>query len=52
MPNKLSPIEGYEDFLQNLKERIQHAQVQAALSINQELVLLYWQIGREIINRQ
>lgn len=42
----------YESFLQNLKERIQTAQVRTALSVNRELVLLYWQIGQEILARQ
>lgn len=42
----------YEDFLRALKERIRTAQVRAALSVNQELVLLYWQIGRDILQRQ
>lgn len=42
----------YPAFLQSLKERIRQAQVRAALSVNRELVLLYWQIGREILNRQ
>jgi predicted nuclease of restriction endonuclease-like (RecB) superfamily len=42
----------YPVFLQGLKERIRQAQVRAALSVNRELVLLYWQIGREILNRQ
>jgi predicted nuclease of restriction endonuclease-like (RecB) superfamily len=42
----------YDDFLQNLKERIRLAQVRAALAVNRELVLLYWQIGREILDRQ
>jgi predicted nuclease of restriction endonuclease-like (RecB) superfamily len=42
----------YDDFLKGLKERIGSAQVRAALSINRELVLLYWQIGRDILNRQ
>jgi predicted nuclease of restriction endonuclease-like (RecB) superfamily len=42
----------YESFFQSLKERIQHAQLQAALSINRELSLLYWHIGREILQRQ
>jgi predicted nuclease of restriction endonuclease-like (RecB) superfamily len=50
--NQLSSIEGYEDFLQDLKKRIRHAQVRAAISVNKELVLLYWQIGREILARQ
>lgn len=42
----------YGAFLHSLKERIQHAQVRAMLSVNRELVLLYWQIGREILDRQ
>ena len=45
-------MDGYDDFLRELKERIRNAQVRAALSVNRELVLLYWQIGREIIIRQ
>ncbi|MCG6138311.1 MAG: PDDEXK nuclease domain-containing protein [Nostoc sp. LLA-1] len=52
MADNLSPMDGYDDFLQELKERIRSAQVKAALSVNRELVLLYWQIGREIITRQ
>jgi predicted nuclease of restriction endonuclease-like (RecB) superfamily len=44
--------ENYDDFFRNLKERIRSAQVKAALVVNQELVLLYWQIGREILQRQ
>jgi predicted nuclease of restriction endonuclease-like (RecB) superfamily len=35
-----------------LKTRIRQAQVKAALAVNRELVLLYWQIGREILARQ
>jgi len=44
--------EEYAAFLGELKERIRHAQVRAALNVNRELVLLYWQIGREILARQ
>ncbi len=42
----------YGQFLQSLKERIQNAQVRAMLSINRDLVSLYWEIGREILDRQ
>ena len=42
----------YDAFLQELKERIRSAQVRAALSVNRELVLLYWGIGRDILIRQ
>jgi predicted nuclease of restriction endonuclease-like (RecB) superfamily len=43
---------GYNSFLTELKERIRHAQLRAALSVNRELVLLYWSIGRDILTRQ
>jgi predicted nuclease of restriction endonuclease-like (RecB) superfamily len=46
------PLAGYEDFLRDLKSRIQTAQIRAALAVNRELVLLYWQIGRDILTRQ
>lgn len=42
----------YEDFLKDLKARIRQAQVKAVLAANQELILLYWQIGRDILQRQ
>jgi predicted nuclease of restriction endonuclease-like (RecB) superfamily len=43
---------GYAAFLVSLKERIRNAQQRAALSVNRELVLLYWSIGRDILSRQ
>ena len=38
--------------LNGLKAQIRTAQVRAALAVNQELILLYWHIGREILARQ
>ena len=52
MRNNLSIPEDYYDFLQELKGRILQAQVRAVIAVNRELVLLYWQIGRDILNRQ
>ncbi len=46
------PPQGYTNWLAELKTKIQSAQQRAALAINRELVLLYWQIGTDIINRQ
>jgi predicted nuclease of restriction endonuclease-like (RecB) superfamily len=43
---------GYDDLLAALKERIGSAQLRAAVAVNRELVLLYWQIGRAILGRQ
>nr|WP_199331271.1 PDDEXK nuclease domain-containing protein [Calothrix sp. FACHB-1219] len=45
-------MSNYDAFISILKQRIRTAQVRAALAVNQELVLLYWQIGREILQRQ
>ncbi|MBE9117203.1 DUF1016 family protein [Lusitaniella coriacea LEGE 07157] len=42
----------YDTFLSDLKERIRSAQVRAALAVNKELTLLYWQIGKDILARQ
>ena len=43
---------GYGELSENLKSRIRTARVQAALSVNRELVLLYWHIGQEILQKQ
>ncbi|RVT49822.1 DUF1016 domain-containing protein [Rubrivivax albus] len=43
---------GYADWLVALKQRIHTAQQRATLAVNRELVLLYWQIGRDILVRQ
>jgi predicted nuclease of restriction endonuclease-like (RecB) superfamily len=42
----------YPAFLAALKERIFHARTSAARAINRELVLLYWDIGRGIVEKQ
>ncbi|HCP32063.1 TPA: hypothetical protein DIT45_02280 [Candidatus Acetothermia bacterium] len=35
--------------LDSLKKRIRQARVRAAVSVNRELVLLYWEIGHRIL---
>jgi predicted nuclease of restriction endonuclease-like (RecB) superfamily len=44
--------EDYPEFIASLKQRIRSAQVKATVSVNRELVLLYWQIGTDILTRQ
>ena len=46
------PPAGYSDWLAELKNRIHHAQQRATLAVNRELIALYWQIGRDILERQ
>jgi len=50
-PADLAPA-GYADLLAEIKRRVQTAQVRAAVAVNRELLLLYWQIGRDILRRQ
>ena len=42
----------YIAWLDELKQRIQQSRLKATLSVNRKLILLYWQIGREILERQ
>ncbi|MDP2880028.1 MAG: PDDEXK nuclease domain-containing protein [Azonexus sp.] len=52
-PNRLTPPPaGYADWLADLKNRIHTARQRATLAVNRELVLLYWQIGHDILARQ
>lgn len=43
---------GYGDLLQTVKKRIQESRVLAYRAVNKELIQLYWNIGREIAERQ
>ncbi|MEP6540293.1 MAG: PDDEXK nuclease domain-containing protein [Bryobacteraceae bacterium] len=52
MDNQTPSPQTYAALLATIKERIQTAQVRAALAVNRELVLLYWGIGKEILARQ
>jgi hypothetical protein len=37
--------DSYAVFVQELKQRIRESQVRASVSVNRELVLLYWRMG-------
>ncbi len=52
MSDLSTPPKGYAEWLVDLKSRIQSAKIRAALAVNSELVILYWQIGKDILNRQ
>lgn len=52
-PVSLLPVPGgYAEWLTELKSCIYAAQQRTALAANRELVRLYWQIGRDILERQ
>ncbi len=53
MPKDIAPVPSdYPELLEQLKERIRTARIRAALNVNRELVLLYWRLGRDILERQ
>jgi len=51
MPEPLAP-DSYGQFLSDLKGRIRAAQLRASMAVNRELVLRFWQIGRDVLDRQ
>lgn len=44
--------EDYHSLFLELKSKIHQSQIRAALAVNKELVLLYWQIGNSILIKQ
>jgi predicted nuclease of restriction endonuclease-like (RecB) superfamily len=42
----------YRELLERLRQRIRESQARAARTLNRELVLLYWSIGRDILAQQ
>lgn len=52
MHQKTPIADNYAALLASIKERVQAAQIRASLAVNNELVLLYWSIGKEILLRQ
>jgi len=51
-PNSQPVPAGYAELLAELKERVRASQLRATLTVNRELVALYWDIGRSVVERQ
>ncbi len=52
MKINISTNKEYKEFLINIKAKIYSAQIKAALSVNKELILLYWELGKMIVEKQ
>ena len=53
MPRSATKLpENYPALLEDIKSRIRSSQIKAALSVNRELIELYWNIGKSIVERQ
>ena len=44
--------QNYKHFLSGIKERLQTAQIRAALAANSELIQFYWELGTNLIEKQ
>ena len=42
----------YAEFLDSLKSRVRQSQTKPMLSVNRQLIALFWDIGRQIVERQ
>ncbi|GBU22930.1 hypothetical protein R80B4_02843 [Fibrobacteres bacterium R8-0-B4] len=42
----------YRDWLRDLKRQIKTGQIKAALSVNSRMIALYWDLGRQIAEKQ
>ncbi|MFN0009950.1 MAG: YhcG family protein [Planctomycetota bacterium] len=47
-----APDGDYHALLRDLRQRIRAARTRAVLSVNRELILLYWRIGRALLKRE
>ncbi|WP_404787146.1 PDDEXK nuclease domain-containing protein [Altericista sp. CCNU0014] len=52
MSKKLVKDSEYRSFIQEVKQRIQSAQIKASLSVNQALLQLYWELAERIVEKQ
>lgn len=52
MKDSILAAPGYGEFLAELTTRVRVARLQAGRAVNRELVLLYWDIGRGIVEKQ
>lgn len=52
MSQDLIKTDEYRSLIADLKSRIQAAQIKAAITVNNQLIELYWDIGRQIAEKQ
>ncbi len=52
MSQNLVKTADYKSFIQDIKQRIYTAQIKAAVSVNQALLRLYWELAERIVAKQ
>ena len=49
---KFSVTEEYKVWINDIKKRIKQSQIKASVKVNYELLSLYWDLGRDIVEKQ
>ena len=49
---EITESKNYLQTLEAIKEQIKTAQIKAHLSVDKEMLILYWQIGKKIVEKQ
>ncbi len=44
--------EEYKIWIDDIKQRVKQSQIKASVKVNYELLDLYWNIGKDIVNKQ
>lgn len=44
--------DNYKNWIASLKDKIRSAQLKAAIAVNAEMIILYWEIGKSIVEAQ
>lgn len=52
MSQDIIKTDDYRNLIADLKHRIQDAQIKAAVTVNTQLIALYWDIGKQIAEKQ
>jgi predicted nuclease of restriction endonuclease-like (RecB) superfamily len=52
MSNEIIKDDEYKQFINQIKTQIQSSQIKAAISVNQELLKLYWKLASLIVEKQ
>ena len=50
--NDIIKHSAYCDWLRDLKQQIKIGQIKAAISVNNQMIMLYWDLGRQIVEKQ
>jgi len=50
--NEIIKLSEYRDWLRDLKQQIKTGQIKSVLSVNSQMIMLYWDLGKQIVEKQ